>query len=111
MSYSGKDYIGLGWFCQCVIHLIDSGERESLAVILDRMSKGNLVTYILDKHKTRFTPEVFNIQALNEFFSKWSYYAESRKSGVFGTDNGLLVILSVVLGETEAQIVNWKSTQ
>jgi len=107
MSYAGKDYMGLGWFCQCVIHLIDAGKSEKLDKIISEMTNGNLVTYVLGKYETRFTPDTYNIEALNEFFQKWVHYAESRKSGVFGKDNGLLMILSVVFVEAESQIVNW----
>ena len=108
MNYTGKDYKGVGLFCQCVIHLIDSGKSEELNKILDEMKNGNLVTYILGRYETRFTTEAYDIKALNEFFHNHSTYAESSKSGVYGENNGLLAILSVVLMETEYQVVNWK---
>ena len=106
MAYSGKDYMGLGWFGQCVIHLIDAGQHESTETILEHMNDRTLVTYLLEKYETRFSGN-YNLDALNEFFEKWAYYAEGRKSGVFGEDNGLLMVLSVILSETEDQITNW----
>lgn len=106
MAYSGKDYIGLGWFGQCIIHLIDAGQHESTETILKHMNDRTLVTYLLEKYETRFSGN-YNLDALNEFFEKWAHYAEKRKSGVFGKDNGLLMVLSVILSETENQITNW----
>lgn len=107
MEYKGKDYMGLGWFGQCVIHLIDAGNHESTDTILEKMNDHSLATYLLEKYDTRFSAETYNLDALNEFFEKWAYYAEERKSGVFNGENGLLMVLSVILSETESQITNW----
>ena len=107
VTYTGKDFMGLGWFGQCVLHLIDAGEKEELSVILDKMSNESLVTYITEKYDTRFSSEIYNIKALNAFFANLVYYAESRKSGVFREENGLLVILTLILSETESQITKF----
>lgn len=107
ITYTGKDFMGLGWFGQCVIHLIDAGKKEELSVILEKMSDESLVTYITEKYDTRFSSGTYNITALNAFFANWVHYAESRKSGVFGAENGLLIILSLILSETENQITKF----
>lgn len=107
MEYKGRDYYGLGWFGQCVTHLIDAGYEETTDTILDKMRDRTLVTYIMEKYDSRFTADHYNLDALNEFFEKWAHYAESRKSGIFKEKNGLLLIPNLILSETESQIYNW----
>ena len=107
MEYKGEDYRGLGWFGQYVIHLVDSGYHESIETIQQQIRNCNIATYLLEKYKTSFPIKPCNIDAINAFFEKFENYATSRKLGIYEEDNGLLLVPSLILSESESQLANW----
>ena len=108
MEVSNK-LLGLGLFGEAIIRLIDQGKTEKLDTILQKMCNNELVTYLCRKYDLEpfFSIAIYNEDALNEFFLQNSVNAESSRTGVFDQDNGLLSVLSIILGECEYHIPNW----
>ena len=105
MAYTGSDLKGLGLFGQRIVQLIDEGKTEAVDLISDKMYKKALVSYISDKYPSPINFRDYNIEALDDFFYQNSPVVE--KSGVDRPENGLLVILSVILNELEYKITSW----
>lgn len=103
-EYTCDDLKGLALFGQRILILIDQGEKEDLSIIYRKILDGELVEYLATKYsiiREKISPSVYNFKALNDFFTTYSCYAESRRSGIFNNDNGLLTIPSIILGEME----------
>ena len=105
MAYTGSDLKGLGLFGQRIVQLIDEGKTEAVDLISDKIYKKALVSYISDKYPSPINFRDYNIEVLDDFFCENSPAAE--KSGVHRTENGLLVIISVILNELEHKITSW----
>lgn len=105
MAHTGSNLKGLGLFGEWVVQLIDEGKTEALDVISDKMHEKMLVSYISDKYSGPVNFRDYNIEALDDFFYQNSFVVE--KSGVDRAENGLLVILSVILSELEYKITSW----
>lgn len=99
---------GMGLFSLSIIHLVSIGKQESFESIEKCIEEGNVVEYLYEKYKDHFIVGfdniIYNNQQINAYFksfSGWIEGNESRKCGVIGEENGLLVLLALV-----AELIN-----
>lgn len=96
-------YLGLCYFGEQIVRLIDSGATESVNDIRQKAQDKNLVAYVIDKYNFGFPISNYDIDAFEEFFCE--YLLESRKSGV--VNNGLLNMVCTILDKAELSTPNW----
>lgn len=89
-----------------IIPLISTGEKETISTIEKELDNNNLVTYLNRKYKSNFMVDfedgTYDISKLNECFLNYSGYVqgnESRKFGVVKEEDGLLLVLALIVNE------------
>jgi len=87
-----------------IIALISRGSIETISQVEKELDEGNLVTYLNRKYRGDFMPNfedgTYDIEELNKFFLDFSGYVqgnESRKYGIVREDDGLLLVLALVM--------------
>lgn len=88
-----------------IIALIANDKKETITKIEDELKEGSIVNYLNDKYKEEFTNVFdescpYDIQHWNKElsdFSGWIDGNESRKFGIRKEDDGLLLLLGLVL--------------
>lgn len=84
-----------------ILNLISSGEKESLKVIEEKISKNILVEYIISRYGGRFSCD-YDCVSINSILGKYSGCmdgVEDRKYGLTNEDDGLLVIIALIIEE------------
>ncbi len=107
--------MGIGLFAIEIIGLVSSGEKESLSVVEEHFRRNDLVDYIFDKYKNKFSTafdnSIYDNAAINKYFSEYAGYIqgnEDRKYGIANEDDGLLLIVSLIFDKVEKESANWK---
>ena len=99
-----NNLVGLGLFSLSIIHLVSIGEKENFETVEDHINEGNVVEYLFEKYKDHFMisfdNRIYNNQQLNAYFksfSGWIEGNEGRKCGIVGEENGLLLLIALVM--------------
>lgn len=97
-------YIGLDVLAFEIISLISKGYSESIFKIEEELDKSNLVDYLNTKYRkdfmANFEDGTYDLQELNKYFSDYSGYIqgnESRKFGVYNANEGLLLVIALII--------------
>lgn len=105
---------GIGLFAMEIIHLISIGKTVSIEIIEKCIDQGNVIEYITSEFSEHFTVSfdgsLYDNQQLNAFFHSYSGAVndnESRKLGVIGNDQGLLVLLALIAEIVETKSIEW----
>ena len=106
MEEERHQLLGLGSLGQNILFLIKQGKSEQSSVVLKKASDGELVTYLLESYQMQYPldPETKDIHSLNSFFQD-KYVCCDKK--MFGTQDGFLFILYIILEEVELNITRW----
>ena len=90
-----------------IIHLISAGYKENFNDIINQLDKGSLMTYLYNKYKGELailtldssSPYDYNEweKVLDEFSYMEFHHDAVRKMGIVNEDDGLLVLLSIIL--------------
>lgn len=96
-----KSVFGLSTFAYCVLDVVSSGNKEGISVVERHFDNGDIFEYLTHKYPESFcllSPE--NGGEINQYFSELSAYVkgnERRKFCVDGEENGLLLVLALVI--------------
>lgn len=87
-----------------IICLVSLGKKESIEKILEEMIKKNVVHYLRDKYRDDWFPslERYNIDDWEGIFNGYSYLSVADvkcELHISNENDGLLLILSLILGE------------
>ncbi len=103
--------IGIGIFGKQVLSVISDSNKESVDEVINHIESNDLIEYITNKYDeyfhTKFDNRIYNNVALNKFYSESGYDSGTAKR-MFGTDGGLLLIIDLILHETEEKSVSWE---
>lgn len=98
-KFKGLDLLSLE-----IISLISNGKTETIAKVEEELDNNSLVTYLNKKYKEYFMVDfgsgTYDINELNKYFQDYSGYVqgnESRKFGVVRNDDGLLLIIALII--------------
>jgi len=97
-------YRGLDVLAGDIIALISSGNNETITKVGEELDKDNLVTYLNRRYRDKLCgnyEETYDIDELNKFFYEytgWVQGNDSRKFGIINEDDGLLLILGLIIG-------------
>lgn len=90
-----------------IIHLISVGYKENFDDIIDHLDKGSLLTYLYEKYKDDLC--ILTLDADSPYdFNEWEKVLDEhsylefhhdvvRKMGIVNKEDGLLVLLSIIL--------------
>ncbi|WMJ81236.1 hypothetical protein RBU49_02990 [Clostridium sp. MB40-C1] len=99
VKYRGIDVLAFE-----IIALISNGNTETITKVEEELDNNNLVTYLSTKYKENFMVDFVNgaydIEELNQYFADFSGYIqgnESRKFGITNENNGLLLIVGLII--------------
>lgn len=100
---------GLKGFGFDIIALIADGRKETITKIEDETCNGRIVNYIYSKHSDRMMLTIdescpYDIENWNKQFSDYSGWVEgneSRKFGITNEDDGLLLLLGLLMDMLE----------
>lgn len=92
-------YLGLCYFGQQIVKLVDLGETERNEVVIQKASESKLVEYLLHKYDVNFPADNYDINAFEEFFSE--YLLETR------FENGLSNMVYTILDKAELSTPKW----
>lgn len=105
---------GIGLFAMEVLHLISKGEKETLEDIKKHFEDEDLVDYLYTKYKNNFSVQfdnsIYNNSVINKYFANYTGYIdgnEERKYGILHEDQGLLLILSLLMDKVESESKKW----
>lgn len=105
---------GIGLFSLELLHLISIGKKESIDSVEEHFRNEDLIEYLTIKYKEEFfvvfDNYVYDNKQLNSYFSNYSGYIEgneSRKYGIMNSDDGLLLILALLMDKVETSAINW----
>lgn len=98
-------YDRINLFAFEIIALVSAGHKETISEIVNHMLDNDLVNYIYEKYEDQFSVDfgkesVYDIESYNQFFFEISSYVngnESRKYGIVNENDGLLLIVAVIL--------------
>ena len=103
IKYKGLKLLGFE-----VLALISKGYKETIEDIEKQLDDNNLVNYLQLKYKDEFAinllSDIYDINELNQAFGDFSGYIqgnESRKYGIENDDEGLLIVLALILEQLE----------
>ncbi len=104
MSNFGK-YDRINMFALEVVALISAGHKETISEVEKHMYDNDLVYFIYEKYEDSFETDFgrnskYDIESYNQFFWDMSGYIngnESRKYGIINENDGLLLIIAVIL--------------
>lgn len=104
MSTFGK-YDRINMFALELVALVSQGCIETISDVEKHMYDNDLVYYIYDKYNDKFNVDFgrsskYDIESYNQFFYDMSSYIngnESRKYGIVNENDGLLLIVAVIL--------------
>ena len=109
--FKGKERIQMLGFD--IIHLVSAGYKENFDDIVNCLDKGNLLTYLYEKYKDNLafltlsadSPYDFNEweKVLDEYSYLEFHHDAVRKMGITNKEDGLLVLLSIILDLASAQ--------
>lgn len=91
----------LSCFAFEVLYLISSGKKEKWGVIEEKISQNKLATYIVEKYGNEFSGDL-DLEQLNAIFANYAGCidgVEDRKYGIKKEDDGLLVIIALIIKE------------
>ena len=104
-NFGGKERIEMLGYD--VIHLISAGHKENFDDIISQLDKGSLMPYLYNKYKGELailtldssSPYDYNEweKVLDEFSYMEFNHDVVRKMGIENKDDGLLVLLSIIL--------------
>ena len=104
-NFRGKERIEMLGYD--VIHLISAGHKENFDDIISQLDKGSLMPYLYNKYKGELailtldssSPYDYNEweKVLDEFSYMEFHHDVVRKMGIENKDDGLLVLLSIIL--------------
>lgn len=104
----------IGLFQLEILHLVSIGKKESIETIEKCMDEGNLIEYLFNKYKEDFfivfDNEIYDNEALNQYFQNYSGYIqgnESRKYGIMNETDGLLLIPALICDKIEHSAATW----
>lgn len=111
--FTGVDRLEL--FGYEIIALISRGHKETIATIEKQMESENIIQYIRDKYDgelfNTFSDEApYNYDDWNKAFAKYSGWIEGqerRKYGVEDEEDGLLLLLALVLELVAGREHDW----
>lgn len=99
LKYRGIDVLAFE-----IIALISNGYTETITKIEEELDNNNLVAYLNIKYRENFMVDFVNgaydIKELNQYFADYSGYIqgnESRKFGIFNENDGLLMVISLII--------------
>lgn len=105
---------GIGLFVLEIIGLISSGEKEKVSDIEKHIDNNDVVEYIYNKYKNKFSihfdGSTYSNSAINKYFNNYSGYIEgneSRKYGIFNEEDGLLLIIALITDKIEEESISW----
>lgn len=106
---------GMGLFCMEVLHLVSIGKTEKINEVEKHFESKDTIEYIYRKYRPYFSVNfdcsVYNYKCLNEYFYNYSSYIpgeEQRKYGIENENDGLLLIVSLVMDAFEQNAINIK---
>jgi len=104
-NFKGKERIEMLGYD--IIHLISAGHKENFDDIISQLENGSLMSYLYNKYKDELailtldtsSPYDHNEweKALDEFSYMEFHHNVVRKMGIENKDDGLLVLLSIIL--------------
>lgn len=88
-----------------VLALIANGEKETIKKIEEEIAKNNITNYLHEKYSENMMIPlgkdcIYDLKAWNENFlnySGWVEGNESRKFGITNEDDGLLLLLGLII--------------
>lgn len=90
-----------------IIHLVSAGYKENFDDIIVQLEKGTLLTYLYEKYKKELFILTFdknspyNFNEWEKVLDEYSYLEFNhdvvRKMGIVNKNDGLLVLLSIIL--------------
>lgn len=105
---------GIGFFGSEILHLISSGQKESLSTVVQHFEENDIIEYIFKKYQNKFfhsfDNNMYDNKSLNEYFHKYSASIqgnESRKYGIQNDDDGLLLIMALIMVKVEDHSINY----
>lgn len=110
MNFEGLH--GIKGFAFDILALIASGERETIEKIEEEISNGNVTNYINEKYPDKMMIQlgkdcIYDLDAWNKNFTDYSGWVEgneSRKFGITNKDDGLLLLLGLIIDT----LIDWK---
>lgn len=106
---------GIGMFCLQILSVISAGYSESIESIEEHMNDSDLVEYLSKKYDNQFVVKyddsIYSNEAINGYFSGYTGYIqgnENRKYGIQNEDDGLLLILALLMDQVEMSSVKWE---
>jgi hypothetical protein len=94
-----------------IVHLISVGKAEKVDTILEKMSEGELIEYLITKYTDEFFavgPDCpYNLDDWEKILDAYSYLSFGhdvrRKMGIINEEQGLLMLLSLILEITASR--------
>lgn len=88
-----------------VLALIASGEKETIKKIEEEIGKDSIINYLQEKYSDSIMIQlgkdcIYDLKAWNKNFSSYSGWVEgneSRKFGITNEDDGLLLLLGLII--------------
>ncbi len=106
---------GLGLFVLEIAALVSAGKSVTVEVIEKHIDDGDVIEFISEKFKESlnidFKNGIYDVAALNKYFSDYSGYIngnESRKYGIVNENDGLLLLISLVSDRVETECRAWE---
>ena len=106
---------GIGIFIWEIIGLISLGKKESIKEIEKHFDQGDIVEYLYNKYRasffTVFDNSIYDNASINKYFSNYAGVIEgneSRKYGIQNDDDGLLLIIALVIDKVEQEAIHWE---
>lgn len=91
-----------------LIATISQGHTETITKVEEELGKNKLVSYLNEKYKeywmVNFESGPYDINELNNCFTELDGYVqgnESRKYGIVREEDGLLLMLSIIINELQ----------
>jgi len=104
-TFKGKERIEMLGYD--IIHLVSAGYKENFDDIVNHLDEGNLLEYLYQKYKDNLciltlnanSPYDFNEweKVLDEYSYLEFHHDAVRKMGIVNKEDGLLVLLSIIL--------------
>lgn len=109
-----KSLKGLGLFVENIVHLISIGKSETITDIEQHFEDKDVVEYLYHKYAenffTQFDNTTYSNENINNYYYNYFGYIngnESRKYGIMKENDGLLLIISLLMDKVERESVNW----
>ncbi|MFQ9544982.1 MAG: hypothetical protein ACLR02_08200 [Clostridium sp.] len=106
-----KGLYGINFFIMDIISIIDKGHIETVEKIEEEIFKKNVVNYICNKYsdivEVPINENIYDIAKWNQELFGYSGYVEGNESSKYGienNDNGLLLLLALLIDSIKDSI-------